>query len=478
MIQKPSLRISLLGLLLIGLLVWLSQQFAWVERDVWRGWPSITPHHDYQIAQAFLHKKGIDTTIYTDVSSFNIPKNSQDTVFLQQAEQGLTVAQQQQLQRWVSAGGRLVFYDQNTYDRERTDQQASSSDATAAQTDWLTDLFGLRNTEINYPCWEDEYSPELSEKGKSSKAAAVPEYNSEILAEFAMSNQQLQRLCQQITQQTAQDYSTILLDQQPYRVATTYSVMQFTIQPNAQPNLKIRQQATTKLYGDFLVEIRYGEGQVVMLATDFQQLFEDGSIKPPTRTATAHKDQASAQQPTLQRGDQGIHQYDHVSLLSYLARNPNHKNGSQSLKWLTSNQHASWWTLLWQHAPWLLLCLLGLVGLLIWRSMPRFGPLLHVQNNMSRDLLAHIDTSGHYYWQQQQVELLLDAVRQPIWQAIQRIYPAQPLNGISQHRLTAQLADRTQLSIAQLDAALFSTPTSEAAFSSCIKTLQKLRTLL
>ena len=151
MIKKPSLRISLLGLLLIGLVVWLSQQFAWVQRDVWRGWPSITPHNDYQIAQAFLHKKGIDTTIYTDVSSFNTPKNTQDTVFLQHAEQGLTIAQQQQLQRWVSAGGRLVFYDQNTYDRERTDQQASSSDATAAQTDWLTDLFGLRNTEINYP---------------------------------------------------------------------------------------------------------------------------------------------------------------------------------------------------------------------------------------------------------------------------------------------------------------------------------------
>lgn len=483
MTRSRALRLTLISVLLGAVALWFSQQFIWVERYIWRGWPEQHPAHDYQVASAFLQRRAIDSTIYTDISNFSIPQSAHDTLFLQQAEQGLSAAQQQDLQQWVEHGGRLVFYDHNTYSRdtEQTDDPDTTEDS-AEPAEWLTDLFGLRNTEINYPCWDEDDDDDSSKAPSSST-----DYSAELLAQFGLSGAELRALCEKI-KHPSEDYSTVVLQGQPYHVKPTFSYMHLT----ATPSLTIRQQLTTQLYGDLLLEVAYGQGQVVILGVDFQQLFADGSMPAPDaadpsdadpdnansdRTESDHADAADHSMPLI-RGYSGLHQYDHVSLLAYLARNPNASTPRQHLWWLTSDQHASWWTLLRQHAPWLLGCLGGLLLLFLWRSLSRFGALLRLRSTEQRDLLAHIDTSGQYYWQQQQADLLLDAVRQPLWQAIQRLYPAQPLNSISQHHLIQQLATRTQLSVTQIDQALFSKPTSEAAFTSCVKTLQKLRTLL
>ena len=492
MITKPSLRVVVMVLLLISLLVWVSQQFIWVERYIWRGWPEQYPAQDYQIASAFLQRKAIDSTIYTDISNFSVPKSPHGTLFLQQAEQGLSVAQQRELQQWVKQGGRLVFYDANTYSREA--QASGEADTTedadltkAKPAEWLTELFGLRNTEINYPCWNNDGDGDESLQDSDQKSGRTANYSAEVLAEFAMSATELKALCENIINST-EGYSTVLLQGLPYHVQPMFSAMHLS----AQPSVTIRQQLATRLYGDLLLEVGYGQGQVVILAVDFQRLFADGSIPAPVAADPSstdsdrsnrdrtldHNTDAADHAVSLPSGYSGIHQYDHVSLLDYLARNPNAHGTRQPLWWLTSDQHANWWTLLRQHAPWLLGCLAGILLLFTWRSLSRFGALLRLRSTEQRDLLAHIETSGQYYWQQQQADLLLDAVRQPLWQAIQRLYPAKPLNSISQHHLIQQLATRTQLSAAQIDQALFSKPTSEAAFTSCAKTLQKLRTLL
>ncbi|MCU7846976.1 MAG: DUF4350 domain-containing protein [Candidatus Thiodiazotropha sp. (ex Lucinoma kastoroae)] len=87
-----------------------------------------------------------------------------------------------------------------------------------------------------------------------------------------------------------------------------------------------------------------------------------------------------------------IGEHDHALLLARLV-------GDSNPVWLLySSQMPSLLSLLWRHAPYLLITLALLVLLMIWRLSQRSGPLILPTSRQRRDLLEHLQAAAEFAW--------------------------------------------------------------------------------
>lgn len=167
-----------------------------------------------------------------------------------------------------------------------------------------------------------------------------------------------------------------------------------------------------------------------------------------------------------------LQQRDHAELLWRLVE----LNGPPSQVLIVSSlKMPRWYVLFWKKTPlgWVVLPLL--LGLLLWRAVLRFGPLLPEPDLSRRSLLEHIDASGRWLWRQEGGAFrLLQAARLALRQRMLARMPEWAR--LPQHELAQRVARRFKLSADEVDRAL-NKPVSQNPhdFASRLRILQFLR---
>ena len=92
-----------------------------------------------------------------------------------------------------------------------------------------------------------------------------------------------------------------------------------------------------------------------------------------------------------------IGKHDHAEvILSLIRLQPTHASGALRLVW--GNDELSLWDWLTEHAGFALISLGLLLGVWLWRVIPRFGPLEPEAPPAEQKLLSHLEASGRFYW--------------------------------------------------------------------------------
>jgi len=164
-----------------------------------------------------------------------------------------------------------------------------------------------------------------------------------------------------------------------------------------------------------------------------------------------------------------IGKYDHAQFFWQLIQ----LKKSTRFVWLADirgHSTSSLWRLLWEYAWTLLISIAVLSMIWLWNSSRRFGSLLPAPPRTRRRLLEHIEASGRFLWQQQQIDILLQETRQVILKRLAQIHPN--WLQLSRDELVAHLAQLCRFSAEEVHTALYRPDIrNEAYFTRAIQVL-------
>jgi hypothetical protein len=144
--------------------------------------------------------------------------------------------------------------------------------------------------------------------------------------------------------------------------------------------------------------------------------------------------------------NQRIGDKDHALLLAYLA-------GDMDDAWLLyDSQMPSLVSLIWRHAPYLMLSFLLLVLVTIWRLQYTTGPLLSPRTTQHRDLLEHLQVSAEFAWRHNPSVGLLDDARKEVEKRWLASHPQ--LQQLDQKARCDWLANQTGMTADSIQSAL------------------------
>ncbi|HEY9102833.1 DUF4350 domain-containing protein [Chitinimonas sp.] len=162
---------------------------------------------------------------------------------------------------------------------------------------------------------------------------------------------------------------------------------------------------------------------------------------------------------------------DHAELLLRLAK----LRAGQTVLIVDRLDMRRWYALLWDHAGYGLAALPLVLLLLLWATLPRFGPRLPDPAPSRRAVLEHIDASARWLWQTPAGrQTLLDALRQDVLATLRRRAPR--LWRKPAHERQTLLAQTLGLDADRLAEAIDGPAAGQAAaFTEQIQILQTLR---
>lgn len=169
-------------------------------------------------------------------------------------------------------------------------------------------------------------------------------------------------------------------------------------------------------------------------------------------------------------------QADHAELLLHLVRlHAGDGVLAKSLLIVRNLSMPAWYAALWHYFACGIIALGVLLISLLWRALPRFGPLLPEAQTARRALMEHVDASGRWHWRDQAGRsLLLKAMRTAVLARIHRREPG--LKRLNPAQQLARLATQYGMDQASLEHALHREATAHPAdFTRQIQTLQTLR---
>ncbi|HED35355.1 MAG TPA: DUF4350 domain-containing protein [Gammaproteobacteria bacterium] len=129
---------------------------------------------------------------------------------------------------------------------------------------------------------------------------------------------------------------------------------------------------------------------------------------------------------------------------------------------------------LWDNAWTLVVSLLIAIVSGLWMIIPRFGPVININEPIRRRFLDHLAASGNYHWRQGNYAHLLNEVRKQLSNYALLKYPE--WRSLSKNDQLHHFAELTQLEVAVVENALFDTTVEHVNdFVNKIKILEKLR---
>jgi hypothetical protein len=142
--------------------------------------------------------------------------------------------------------------------------------------------------------------------------------------------------------------------------------------------------------------------------------------------------------------------------------------------WFLRDARISFFGLLW-HYGWMPLTGLGLfVVCWLWRSLPRFGPLLPDPDPAPRDFVVHLSQAGAFLWSRGGPETLVNPLRRIILRSVCRARSEPQAENLTQEQWES-LARATGLSVERIrDALIGEVPNQNRAFIELLATLQKI----
>lgn len=168
---------------------------------------------------------------------------------------------------------------------------------------------------------------------------------------------------------------------------------------------------------------------------------------------------------------EGIGRFDHAHLLRELI------GFSDEVVFLSSVEMPNLLEMLWANfREILLITLLCLLAWIIYRGR-RFGPVLVTETEGRRSFHEHLQAVGRFMWQHKQSEQLLVAVRNDIWQLLQRRY--QIRDNMPDAQKLAPLVQLAGLDYSQVQHLMYGpAPDDELQFLTMVKSLQEIRKAL
>ena len=172
--------------------------------------------------------------------------------------------------------------------------------------------------------------------------------------------------------------------------------------------------------------------------------------------------------------NQFIDDYDHAAFLFTLSNDQAQLYEDSVFYYSVYDNQTNLLSWLWQNAYALMVSLFIFLFMVLWKIVPRFGPLVRVQKPVSRRFLDHLVASGNYHWRQGHYSYLIYAVRKQLHVQINKRYP-EWLN-MSRDNQLKRFAEISQLEVSAVEKALFDTQIERAEdFMIKIKILEKLR---
>jgi len=166
--------------------------------------------------------------------------------------------------------------------------------------------------------------------------------------------------------------------------------------------------------------------------------------------------------------------YDHAAFLFSLTNDQLASGGENIFYYSAYERQMSLLNWLWENAQALMLSLILSGVIVLWILVPRFGPLINIQQPIRRQFLDHLAASGNYHWRQGNYAHLLHEVRKQLSHRVKHAYPE--WSGMSRQDQLAHFSQLSGLEQSAIEKALFDTNIERINdFVSKIKILEKLR---
>ena len=163
--------------------------------------------------------------------------------------------------------------------------------------------------------------------------------------------------------------------------------------------------------------------------------------------------------------------YDHAAFLLLLA---SEQGADSDFYYSLYEDKLSLLAWLWENANLLLVSLLLTMLIILWKIIPRFGPIINITQPVHARFVDHLVAAGNFNWRQGYYGNLLFETRSALLRKIQRKHPE--INSRSKQEQLKYFAERSGVAGAELESALFDMQIDKAdEFIQKIKILEILR---
>lgn len=169
-----------------------------------------------------------------------------------------------------------------------------------------------------------------------------------------------------------------------------------------------------------------------------------------------------------------IESYDHAAFLLSLANDQLKSSETGIFYYSLFEDRISLYLWLWENAKPLMLSIIVFIAIALWMLIPRFGPLININQPVRRQFLDHLRASGNYHWRQGHYYHLLMEVRKQLSHKVKLKYPE--WSGLSKHDQILHFVETSKIEEVAIENALFDNDVDqENDFIKKVKILEKLR---
>lgn len=385
--KKTAIVSLTVGLLLSGLIYWLSTLFYWAEEEVDHGFSKAAIQNDFLAAKLFLQQQGIPVSVVKNQQLLkngswrNIELKQNDTIILVNAYKTLDEERYERLSDWVEAGGTLIASSQNPFVGSHT-----------KQNDLLLDDFSIeqapRKVEEEGDFFEElskdlkKKEKELEEENKKDKEDEAKEKESKNPEKTAADikkrkqKEEYWRRCGKKKDTTEVKFSS---EDKPLIFDFSYEEKFIYYDYD-----DLDDEGLAKEHPEHMLYFNWGDGAVTFLSD------------------------------TYIWSNRRIDCHDHAYALW-------HSVNPDGRVWILVNQDApSLFAIIWQKVPYgLLACILALC-LWLWNKSQTLGPVFVQQTIARRSLAEHLYASGVLLWRKFQSPQLLVVLRKEILELLEK----------------------------------------------------------
>jgi len=169
-----------------------------------------------------------------------------------------------------------------------------------------------------------------------------------------------------------------------------------------------------------------------------------------------------------------IESYDHAAFLLSLANDQLEASANGVFYYSLFEDQMSLYQWLWENAKPFMISFLVFIIVVLWKLIPRFGPLINVQRPIRRKFLDHLSASGNYHWRQGHYNQLLIEVRKQLSNKVKVKHPE--WTALSKHDQVIHFVELSNIEEAAIENALFDNSVEQVNdFIKKVKVLEKLR---
>ncbi len=169
-----------------------------------------------------------------------------------------------------------------------------------------------------------------------------------------------------------------------------------------------------------------------------------------------------------------IDKYDHAAFLFSLSNDQLISSDTGVFYYSLFEAQGSLLLWLWKNAQALLISLIIFGVVVLWMLIPRFGPLINVQQPVRRQFMDHLSASGNYHWRQKHYVYLLSEVRKQLSMRVKIKHPEWV--NLSKQSQISHFAELSHLQAVAIESALFDNDIKKINdFVNTIKLLEKMR---